>query len=74
MHRAKACTPVAAVSAIINLQPAQVLFVGQAPGLIAGLVQVNVQIPAKTASGAADVSVNVGEYRTQIGPTTISVK
>lgn len=42
--------------------PAQILFAGQAPGLIAGVVQVNFQIPDNAVPGALGVSVYFGNY------------
>jgi uncharacterized protein (TIGR03437 family) len=41
---------------------AEVLFAGQAPGLIAGIVQVNVRIPADTPDGTVGVAVSFGDY------------
>ena len=62
------------VSASVNGVNAPVSFHGQAPGLIAGAVQVNVQIPVGTASGDASLIVYVGNYRSQLGTTTVAVK
>lgn len=42
--------------------PAQILFVGQAPGLVAGVVQVNFRIPDDAVPGALDVAVYFGNY------------
>jgi uncharacterized protein (TIGR03437 family) len=66
--------PVLGVSATVNNAGAPILFAGQAPGLIAGAVQVNVQIPEGTASGNAVLVVYIGNFRTQIGLTTIAVQ
>ena len=66
--------PVLGVSATVNGVEAPVLFAGQAPGLIAGAVQVNIQIPDGTASGDAKAIVYIGNYQTQLAPTTIAVK
>jgi uncharacterized protein (TIGR03437 family) len=66
--------PVLGVSATVNGAGAPVLFAGQAPALIAGAVQVNVQIPADTLSGNASVVVYIGNYQTQIGGTTVAVR
>jgi uncharacterized protein (TIGR03437 family) len=65
--------PVLGVSATVNGVGAPVLFAGQAPALIAGAVQVNIQIPADTPSGNAALVVYIGNYQTQIGGTTIAV-
>lgn len=66
--------PVLGFSATVNGVEAPVLFAGQAPGLIAGAVQVNIQIPAGTASGSAQLMVYIGNYQTQISGTTIAVR
>ncbi|HYL74827.1 MAG TPA: hypothetical protein VEU96_11520 [Bryobacteraceae bacterium] len=52
---------------------ADVLFVGQAPGLIAGVVQVNLRIPPDTRSGNAELVLTVRSFQAQ-GRTTIAVK
>jgi len=65
--------PVLGTSATANGVGAPVFFAGQAPGLIAGAVQVNVQIPANTSSGNAALTVYIGNYQTQIGGTTVAV-
>jgi uncharacterized protein (TIGR03437 family) len=59
--------PILGVSATIAGKPAEVLFAGQAPGLIAGAVQVNVQVPSGATPGTAAVAVYVGAYPTPTG-------
>jgi len=44
-------------------------YAGGAPGIVAGLTQVNVQIPSGLAAGAVAVSVQVGNVATQPGVT-----
>ena len=66
--------PVLGVSATVNGVNAPVLFAGQAPGLIAGAVQVNVQIPEGTLSGNANLIVYIGYYGTWHRRTTIAVQ
>ena len=51
--------PVLAISAEIDNQPAVVEYAGGAPGLVAGVLQVNVRIPAGVSSGAA-IPVTIG--------------
>jgi uncharacterized protein (TIGR03437 family) len=65
--------PVAKVSATVNGQAASVAFAGEAPGLVAGVAQVNVVIPANTPSGPATLSISVGATLTQ-AEVTIAVK
>ncbi len=55
-------SPILGVSATINFEQAPVLFVGQAPGLVAGVAQVNVQVPGDAKSGMAPIVVYVGNY------------
>ncbi len=57
------------VSAQVNGINAPVQFIGQAPGLIAGVVQANIQIPPGTPSGNASLVVSIGNYQTQTGCT-----
>jgi uncharacterized protein (TIGR03437 family) len=62
-------SPVLGVSATINGEQGLVLFVGQAPGLIAGVVQVNLQVPDDATSGMATLVVYVGNYASfSLGP------
>ena len=44
------------------LRQAEVLFAGQAPGLIAGVVQVNLRIPPDAPPGKTGVAVSFGDY------------
>jgi hypothetical protein len=65
--------PVSPVAVLINGQPASVLFYGEAPGIVSGVMQLNVQIPASAPSGDVSVQVTVGPNATQAG-VTISVQ
>ncbi len=58
----------AQVSATIGGRPAAVSFAGMAPGLV-GLLQVNVEIPAATPAGPAEVIIQIGSNQTQPGVT-----
>lgn len=57
--------PLLPVRIRIGGEPAVLQYCGQAPGMVLGIVQVNVQIPPGTRSGLADVEVTVGEQRNQ---------
>jgi uncharacterized protein (TIGR03437 family) len=58
--------PVGAVKVTIGDQTANVNFAGGAPGAVAGVFQVNAQIPAGiTAGGAVPVVVQVGASKSQ---------
>ena len=62
--------PVASVTVTIGGQNATVNFAGAAPGLVAGVIQVNAQIPAGTTAGnAVPVVVQVGTSNSQPGVT-----
>ncbi len=65
--------PAEAVTAQIAGQEAQVLFAGEAPGFVSGVLQVNVQVPANAASGDLPVAVSVGGVPSQDG-VTVSVR
>jgi uncharacterized protein (TIGR03437 family) len=57
------------VSARIAGLPADVLYAGAAPGLVAGVFQVNVRIPSDAVPGVAPVLLMVGGFPTQSGVT-----
>jgi len=59
--------PTIGSSATVSGNEAPISFIGQAPGLIAGCIQVNLQIPASTASGTAALIVYIGNYYTPTG-------
>jgi uncharacterized protein (TIGR03437 family) len=46
----------------VNTLPGPVLFVGQAPGLIAGVVQLNLRIPGSLNPGTVPLAVYFGNY------------
>ena len=52
----------------IDGQPAPVLFYGEAPGIVAGMMQINVQIPAGASSGDCPVVVTMGKANSQLTP------
>ena len=53
--------PVLPVKVSIGGVPAQVLYAGAAPGMVAGVMQINVQVPAAVPSGDNLVSLTVGK-------------
>jgi uncharacterized protein (TIGR03437 family) len=65
--------PLLPVSALIGGLPALVQFAGEAPGLVSGVLQVNVQVPASAPTGNVPISVSVGTNSTQQG-VTVSVQ
>ncbi len=62
-------TLVLPVTATVNGAAATVVYSGSAPGLIAGVMQINVEIPAGTPSGNAPITISVGGVATQAGVT-----
>jgi len=65
--------PLLPVAVFIGGQPASVTFYGEAPGLVSGVMQLNVQIPANVPSGNLPTSVSVGGNSSQDG-VTVSVQ
>jgi len=61
--------PQLAVSVLIGNQPAQTTFVGEAPGLVAGVLQVDAVVPLTTGAGAIPITVQVGKQISQSGVT-----
>lgn len=65
--------PLLPVAATVDGQPAQVVFYGEAPGLVAGLMQVNIVIPTASRSGAVPIVISVGGNPSQ-SSATVSVQ
>jgi uncharacterized protein (TIGR03437 family) len=59
--------PIAATSVSIDNQTALVFYSGGAPGLVAGVLQVNALVPGTASSGAVSIVVNVGGVPSQKG-------
>jgi uncharacterized protein (TIGR03437 family) len=57
--------PTQPVTASVGGQMAPVLFAGEAPAFVSGLMQVNVQLPANAGSRNVPVVVSVGEISSQ---------
>ncbi|MGO9231132.1 MAG: IPT/TIG domain-containing protein, partial [Bryobacteraceae bacterium] len=62
-------TPQLPVSVTIGGQPAQLQWDGEAPDFVAGVLQVNVTIPATATSGANSIAVKIGANSSQSGVT-----
>jgi uncharacterized protein (TIGR03437 family) len=65
--------PLGPVTAQVNGKDAEVLYYGAAPGLVAGVMQVNVRVPADAPSGNVSVVIKTGADSSQSG-ATISVR
>jgi len=65
--------PVLPVSVLINGQPATLIFYGEAPGIVSGVMQINVQIPPNASSGNLPIQVSIGGNSSRTG-VTVSVQ
>jgi uncharacterized protein (TIGR03437 family) len=61
--------PLLSVSATVGGLPATVLYAGGGPGIVEGIIQVNLQIPEGALPGAAELMVQVGGHASQPGLT-----
>jgi uncharacterized protein (TIGR03437 family) len=55
------------VTALIDGQPADVLYAGGAPGIVSGVSQINLRIPAGAAAGNLPIVLNIGGRTSQTG-------
>jgi uncharacterized protein (TIGR03437 family) len=65
--------PLLPIAVLINNQPANYTFAGEAPGFVSGVLQLNVQIPSNAPSGNLPIVVSIGGNSSQNG-VTVSVK
>jgi uncharacterized protein (TIGR03437 family) len=61
--------PLLPVSATVGGKAAQVMYAGAAPGYIAGLMQINLRLPAGIASGPFPLVLNIGGFTTTVTVT-----
>ena len=62
------------VHARVGKLPAKILYVGTAPGLVNGALQINIQLPKELIGGPAiPIQISVGSYTSPPG-ATLSVK
>jgi uncharacterized protein (TIGR03437 family) len=61
--------PLVAPHVLIGNQPATVSFYGEAPGLVSGVLQINVLVPPGAGTGPQLVSVSLGTASSQAGVT-----
>jgi len=66
-------SPLLAIGVTIGGQPANYVFAGEAPGIVSGVLQLNVVIPATVSAGDLPLIVSIGGVPSQTG-VTISVK
>jgi uncharacterized protein (TIGR03437 family) len=67
-------TPLLPVSVTVGGQAAQVVFSGSAPGLLAGVLQVEVVLPTAASTGAVPVVLTIGTASTSGQTATIFLK
>jgi len=65
--------PLLSIGVLVNGQPALYTYAGEAPGLAAGLMQLNVQIPSNAPSGNLPITVSIGSNISQSN-VTVSVR
>jgi uncharacterized protein (TIGR03437 family) len=66
--------PVLPVTATVGGVPAKIEYYGSAPGIVYGVMQVNVRIPAGVTSGPnVPIVITVGTSTTQSGPAGVTV-
>jgi uncharacterized protein (TIGR03437 family) len=65
--------PLLSPAVLVGGQPAFVAWYGEAPDLVSGVLQVNIQIPANAPSGDVPISVSLGGISTPNG-VTVSVR
>jgi uncharacterized protein (TIGR03437 family) len=65
--------PVQPIQVWIGGQQVPYTYAGEAPGMVAGVMQLNVQIPANAPLGALSIQVKIGENMSQNG-ITVSVQ
>jgi uncharacterized protein (TIGR03437 family) len=61
--------PVQLIQVWIGGQQALWTYIGEAPGMVAGVMQLNVQIPPNAPSGALPIQVSAGGNTSQNGIT-----
>jgi uncharacterized protein (TIGR03437 family) len=65
--------PLSPVTATIGGRPAEITYIGSAPGLVSGVFQANLRIPLDVDTGSIPIEIKVGETATQSG-ITIAVR
>jgi uncharacterized protein (TIGR03437 family) len=59
-------------SVLIDGQPATVVFYGEVPGVVAGMMQLNVIVPTNAHTGQVPVSISMGSAYSQAGVTVVA--
>jgi len=66
--------PVLPITVGIDFQPTVLTYAGEAPGMVAGLMQLNVQIPADVPSGALEITLWIGANVSPQSGITVTVQ
>jgi uncharacterized protein (TIGR03437 family) len=61
--------PLLPLSVVLGGQPADYQFAGEAPGIVSGVLQLNVAVPKGLAPGTYPITVTIGGRQTQPGVT-----
>jgi uncharacterized protein (TIGR03437 family) len=61
--------PLLPVSVTIDGKPAEILYAGAAPGIVAGLMQINARVPANSKAGFVPVVITEGSASSPVGVT-----
>jgi uncharacterized protein (TIGR03437 family) len=62
--------PLLPVKVFIDGQPAEVLYAGAVVGLVQGVTQINVRVPAAASQGNVKVMIQAGDFSS---PTTVTL-
>jgi uncharacterized protein (TIGR03437 family) len=57
--------PVLPITATIDGQPARVLYAGAAPGLVSGVMQLNIEVPVTSGAGTVPLAISCGGASSQ---------
>ena len=66
--------PMQLIQVWIDGEPALYTYAGEAPGMVAGVMQLNVRIPTDAASGTLPIQVSIGGNRNGNGGITVTVQ
>jgi uncharacterized protein (TIGR03437 family) len=62
------------VAVTVGGQPATVLYAGAAPGLVAGVLQINIQLPTGVGAGNQPVVVTIGGITSTQTGLTVAIR
>lgn len=66
--------PIASVSATIAGQPLTILYAGEAPGLVSGVIQINAMVPTNIDSGPQQLVLTIGNTSNSQQTITVAVE